>query len=133
MAVKILRWIFYLPISLVCGIIVGAICQWIMPFITIGLTHQNLISQYIVSAGTIIIPFAISGILAGGIAGRMCPAKSPLVGAITISFLLFICCCISVNHTWDSDRKFYCIIDIIGWITALVLSYAMAFIIKKDS
>lgn len=132
MIVKILRWIFYLPISLICGIVVGAICQLIIPFMTMGLTHQNLISQYIVSAGTIIIPFIISGVASGGIAGRICPAKSPYVGAITIALLQFIYSCISVNHNWDSDKLFISITSIIGYVLALVFSYAMAFNIKKD-
>lgn len=151
---KIIRWIFYLPLSLIGGTIAGVICQWIMPYMAIGVLwfcgvdyHRGpvlfdfentiydvkiSIVQYIVLATSIIISIVVFGIVAGWIAGKVCPAKNPHIGATTITVLLFICCAFSTFRIWDTDRLFVCITSIIGYVIALILSYTTAFNIKNE-
>ena len=154
LTIRIIKWIFYLPISLVGGIVTGVICQWIMPYVALivlwlhGVDYYQgpvlfnfertiydvkmTSAQYIVIAATIIVSFVVLGVVAGGIAGKMCPARNPHIGAITITFLLFIGGCFSIIRIWDSDRLFICITSIIGYVVALISSYIMAYSIKKE-
>ena len=152
-AIKTIRWIFYLPLSLIGGTIVGVICKWLMPYIAFvilwfcGVDYQRgpvlfdfentiydikiSIVQYIVAAATIIISIMAMGVVAGWIARKICPAKNAHVAAITITVLLFICCIFATCHIWDPDRLFVSITSVIGYVIALFLSYSTAFCTKE--
>lgn len=153
--IKILRWVFYLPLSLIGGTIAGVICKLVMPYIALiilwccGVDYNRgpvlfdfentiydvkiSIVQYIVAATTIIVSIIVFGIVAGWIAGKMCPAKNPHVVATTIAVLLLICCAFSAFRMWNPDRLFVCVTSIIGYVLAIFLSYTTTFSVKDES
>jgi len=124
---------FFLPISLLYGIVAGSICQCIIPILTLSLTHGKPISQFLVYVATIIIPFIFLGAVSGAITGRTCPAKNPHVGSISLIVFLLICFCFYIFRSWNSYSLSDCIISIIGCILALISSYFMAYSIKKEN
>lgn len=87
LTIKIVRWIFYLPLSLIGGTIAGIICKWIMPYISlvilwvcgidyqrgtllfdfVGAMYDAKISfiQYVIVSATIIVSLVVFGLVAG--------------------------------------------------------------------
>lgn len=152
--IKILRWVFYLPLSILGGIIAGVICKWVMPYIALivlwfcGIDYERgpvlfdfentiydvkiSIVQYIVIIATIFVSIITLGIVAGCIAGKVCPSRNPHVSASTITILLLVCFVFSTLKMWDPDKLFVCITSIISYLITVIITYATTYSIKED-
>lgn len=153
--VIILRWLLFIPFSIIVGLLANVVCALVMPYVIaiilwfMGVDfHQGLtffdfeqdifdfkmkIVAYIIKIASTFATFCLSGMAFGYSSALVCPGKNPCISAIPCTAIALILGIIGFNHLWDPSQILISCTKVISYIVMLLCCFITAYSYRTEN